>query len=415
MLVDVGDTRLHVTERGAGDLALFVLHGGPGPRPHDVRLLPRRARRSLPAAARRRARHRALGARAAGDLGARASRRRRRGDGRRARARALRGPRALLRGVHRAAARGRLPGRPGRDDRLQRHPRRALPRARRGASSPPSSPSSCASRCRRRGRARPTRARRRTSPRCSPTSCPFHFADPRDPRIDDLRAAMADAVYGPDVLRAAATEDYGAIAVEDRLAEVTPPGARARRAPRPHLPGAGRRGDGGRACPTPSSSSSSTAATWPSSRRTRPTSTRCATSSSAAPRRLSAQPPARTSAAAASAGVELVAHELEALRPERRVLEVEPGDGGQLLGAARAARAEQLEVARHEVLALLEVAAVDAERQQLAVGVGVDVARRADEVRHVGPPQPVAVGDLHRVAEHLGLRLRATARRSARR
>ena len=52
---------------------------------------------------------------------------------------------------------------------------------------------------------------------------PFHFADPRDPRIDDLRAAMGDAVYGPDVLRAAATEDYGAIAVEDRLAEVAHP------------------------------------------------------------------------------------------------------------------------------------------------------------------------------------------------
>jgi proline iminopeptidase len=30
MLVDVGDTRLHVTERGSGDLSLFVLHGGPG-------------------------------------------------------------------------------------------------------------------------------------------------------------------------------------------------------------------------------------------------------------------------------------------------------------------------------------------------------------------------------------------------
>ena len=30
MLIDVGDTRLHVTERGGGDLALFVLHGGPG-------------------------------------------------------------------------------------------------------------------------------------------------------------------------------------------------------------------------------------------------------------------------------------------------------------------------------------------------------------------------------------------------
>ena len=52
---------------------------------------------------------------------------------------------------------------------------------------------------------------------------PFHFADPRDPRIDDLRAALGDAVYGPDVLRAAATEDYGAIAVEDRLGEVAHP------------------------------------------------------------------------------------------------------------------------------------------------------------------------------------------------
>jgi proline iminopeptidase len=52
---------------------------------------------------------------------------------------------------------------------------------------------------------------------------PFHFADPRDPRIDELRAAMGDAVYGPDVLRAAATEDYGAIAVEDRLAGVAHP------------------------------------------------------------------------------------------------------------------------------------------------------------------------------------------------
>jgi len=52
---------------------------------------------------------------------------------------------------------------------------------------------------------------------------PFHFADPRDPRIDEMRAAMTGAVYGPDVLRAAATEDYGAIAVEDRLADVTHP------------------------------------------------------------------------------------------------------------------------------------------------------------------------------------------------
>ena len=52
---------------------------------------------------------------------------------------------------------------------------------------------------------------------------PFHFADPRDPRIDDMRAAMADAAYAPDILRAAATEGYGHIEVEDRLGGVTHP------------------------------------------------------------------------------------------------------------------------------------------------------------------------------------------------
>jgi proline iminopeptidase len=52
---------------------------------------------------------------------------------------------------------------------------------------------------------------------------PFHFADPRDPRIGDLRAAMAEAVYSPDVLRAAATSGYGGIDVEDRLGDVAHP------------------------------------------------------------------------------------------------------------------------------------------------------------------------------------------------
>jgi proline-specific peptidase len=52
---------------------------------------------------------------------------------------------------------------------------------------------------------------------------PFHFADPRDPRIGEMVAAMGDARYGPDVLRAAANGDYGAIAVEDRLGEVSHP------------------------------------------------------------------------------------------------------------------------------------------------------------------------------------------------
>jgi proline iminopeptidase len=52
---------------------------------------------------------------------------------------------------------------------------------------------------------------------------PFHFADPRDPRIGELLAEMGDAIYGPDVLRAAATEEYGGIEVEDRLGEITHP------------------------------------------------------------------------------------------------------------------------------------------------------------------------------------------------
>jgi proline iminopeptidase len=52
---------------------------------------------------------------------------------------------------------------------------------------------------------------------------PFHFADPRDPRIEELVAAMGDAIYGPEVLRAAANGDYGHIAVEDRLGDVTHP------------------------------------------------------------------------------------------------------------------------------------------------------------------------------------------------
>jgi proline iminopeptidase len=52
---------------------------------------------------------------------------------------------------------------------------------------------------------------------------PFHFADPHDPRMDEMRAAMADAVYSPDVLRAAATSGYGHIEVENRLADVAHP------------------------------------------------------------------------------------------------------------------------------------------------------------------------------------------------
>ena len=52
---------------------------------------------------------------------------------------------------------------------------------------------------------------------------PFHFRDPRDPRIEAMRAELEQMVFSPDVLRAAANEDYGAIDVEDRLSAVSHP------------------------------------------------------------------------------------------------------------------------------------------------------------------------------------------------
>jgi proline iminopeptidase len=52
---------------------------------------------------------------------------------------------------------------------------------------------------------------------------PFHFADPRDPRIDDYVERSAGTVYEPDVLRHFAAEGYGAIEVEERLDQVASP------------------------------------------------------------------------------------------------------------------------------------------------------------------------------------------------
>jgi proline iminopeptidase len=52
---------------------------------------------------------------------------------------------------------------------------------------------------------------------------PFHFRDPRDPRIEAMRAGLDQAVFSPDVLRAAANEGYGAIALVDRLQTVSHP------------------------------------------------------------------------------------------------------------------------------------------------------------------------------------------------
>ncbi len=52
---------------------------------------------------------------------------------------------------------------------------------------------------------------------------PFHFRDPRDPRIEAMRADLEHTIFSPDVLRAAASEGYGDIALADRLDTVVQP------------------------------------------------------------------------------------------------------------------------------------------------------------------------------------------------
>ncbi len=50
---------------------------------------------------------------------------------------------------------------------------------------------------------------------------PFHFADPRDPRIAEYLERTEDAIYAPDVLRRFADAAYGGIEIVDRFDEVT--------------------------------------------------------------------------------------------------------------------------------------------------------------------------------------------------
>jgi proline iminopeptidase len=52
---------------------------------------------------------------------------------------------------------------------------------------------------------------------------PFHFADPRDPRIADLLDAMREGRYAPEVLAAAADVPGDELDLEDRLGEVGHP------------------------------------------------------------------------------------------------------------------------------------------------------------------------------------------------
>jgi proline-specific peptidase len=52
---------------------------------------------------------------------------------------------------------------------------------------------------------------------------PFHFRDPLDPRIDEMRAQLDEMVFSPAVMRAAANAEYGGIEIEDQLGTVSHP------------------------------------------------------------------------------------------------------------------------------------------------------------------------------------------------
>ena len=222
MLIDVGDTHLHVTERGEGELALFVLHGGPG-LDHTmfgsyldalgdrVRLLlvdERGTGRSEPAAPETwELTHHAADVEAmAGTLGLE-------------RYAVLGHSYGAFIALQHAVD---FPGRPAAtivssgipDARFLAHVEQEL-----AAFEPVELREQVQGSWAREAHART----QEDVAALLSDQLPFHFADPRDARIDDVRAAMADAVYAPEVLRAAATEDYGAIAVEDRLGEVTHP------------------------------------------------------------------------------------------------------------------------------------------------------------------------------------------------
>jgi proline iminopeptidase len=222
MLVDVGDTRLHVTERGAGPLALFVLHGGPGldhtmfgsyldPLGDLCRLLlvdERATGRSEPSPPETWTLERQ-----AADVEALAA--------------ALQLDRYAVLGHSYGAFLALqhavdFPGRPAAtiissglpDARYLDGVEREL-----AAFEPVELREQVTSSWAREAHAKT----QEDVASLLADQLPFHFADPRDPRIGAMVAAMGDAVYGPDVLRAAANGDYGHIAVEDRLGGVTHP------------------------------------------------------------------------------------------------------------------------------------------------------------------------------------------------
>ena len=52
---------------------------------------------------------------------------------------------------------------------------------------------------------------------------PWHFGDPRDPRIAEYEERSLGTVYSPEILQIFAKSGYGGIELEDRLAEIGHP------------------------------------------------------------------------------------------------------------------------------------------------------------------------------------------------
>ena len=79
-------------------------------------------------------------------------------------------------------------------------------------------------------------------------------------------------------------------------------------------------------------------------------------------------------------GRELLLDQHEAGIPETGICEVDADEASELFGRHRPTGRQQPQVVRHKAGALVLVALVDRQRQQLTVRVRVDVARRVDEV-----------------------------------
>src|SRR5690606_17895140 len=95
---------------------------------------------------------------------------------------------------------------------------------------------------------------------------------------------------------------------------------------------------------------------------------------------------------------------VEPAAPERRVPEVDAEAADEDVRPVRAPGGEEVEVLRRERRALPPIPLVEREHEQLAEGVGIDVARGVDEVGDVAPPVGVPLRQRHALAVERRLR-----------